>query len=54
MGTELQFGKIKKFWSLVIYNVNILNTNTLYTEKMAKMINFVLCVICNFLNLKVK
>ena len=31
MGIEFQFWKMKKFWTLVDNNVNVLNTTELYT-----------------------
>ena len=48
MGIEFHFGKTKNFWgwmvSMVVHNVNVLNATELDTEKMVKMVHFMLCI----------
>lgn len=49
MDTELQFRKMKKFWSwmvvMVAHNMSVLNTIKRYTLKNGQMLNFVLCIL---------
>ena len=53
-GTELQLGKIKKFWrwmAVMLHNhIKVLNTNCIL--KKIRMVNFILCIFATNKSLK--
>ena len=58
METKFHFGKTKSFWGwmvlMVVHNVNVLNATELDTEKMVKIVHFMLCIFYHQKKLKKK